>query len=306
MTSDLTIEVDQPDAFSDGLDAATVEFVFADDDAEFNRHVDIWFDRLRPATPEEAELVRNTASISWELELTGRHEKARRAERIEAAVQACGNGGREQIERARALASFDPSLEGERLRRYKLALHRESRRDLESLAKLKHQSEKRAVATRGGGSSDEEGSRESGVGSREEEGGRDSLARRGAPDPAGTPDRRSPEPGQGADAPRSPELSAPRSPELSAPRSPVSDPCLSSQMTPVETASVPPPLPHPRGSGRKCRATPKRLFKEHRAAMRSKADAQSEQARLQRRMMTLRAMEASREADRGWIDLSLS
>jgi hypothetical protein len=277
MTSALSIDIDQHGTVADDLGAATVQAVFGDDDAEFNGHVNSWFDRFQPATPQACELVRNAASLSWELEEIGRTQKARRAQRMEEAVKACGYGTLEQIERAKAIASFDPSMDGERLRRHRLSVHRELRRDLESIAKLKQQSEKRNPKEDGSRESEVE-SRESGVGSR------DASVRRGSHD---TADRRSPGPGQGVDVPRA---------AIDIPRAPI-------RITPIETVPVPRPEPNPRtrsqGSGGKRRPEPKRLFKEHRSGTRSKADEQSEQARHQRRMTMIRDIESSLELGRG-------
>lgn len=124
-----------------GLCARTIALLSKEDAEEFAQRVEAWVDEFKPRTASESYFIRHAASLSWKLDRADRFEYAALAERTDEAVKASDGGSEPQIARAKALAAFDSSALGERVRRYQLSIHREVRKDLESFSKLRLQGE---------------------------------------------------------------------------------------------------------------------------------------------------------------------
>jgi hypothetical protein len=211
MTSDQPPEIDQPVAMKIDLDALTaagasdhaMETLLEENAREFARHVDAWMAEFKPATPSEIQLIRHAASLAWKLDRADRYEEAVVAQRASDSILARLESSQPRIEHAVALASFDPSSEAERVRRYRLAVHRELRKDLESFAKLRLHSEKQNLSAT-------KVATEADLVTPNKPNSAIEAARCGSPNSADSVDRRSPAAGQGVDTPRSPVSSARR------------------------------------------------------------------------------------------------
>lgn len=115
--------------------------------AEREDRINAWVDEFQPVTPSEKYFVRHAATLSWKLDHVERFVAVADSTRVKDAIAASTGESDEQTARAAALASFDLSNSGERIRRYQLALHREVRKDLETFAKLQLQRLKREQET---------------------------------------------------------------------------------------------------------------------------------------------------------------
>lgn len=215
MTTDKSFEINQPVAVKIDLDALTaagasdhaLEALLKENAREFARHVDSWMAEFKPVTPSEIQLIRHAASLAWKLDRADRYEEAAIAQRASDTILACLNSSHPRIEQAVALASFDPSSEADRIRRYRLAVHRELRKDLETFAKMRSQSEKRNPPSANGSkpadsvtAAVDNADRDVDVLGRTGDVARErrdpEVARHGSPAPAEIVDRRSPAPGR--------------------------------------------------------------------------------------------------------------
>ena len=117
--------------------------VLPHEDAEaYHAKVEAWMTDLAPRNAAEEHLVRHAADISWKIDRADRYEVAQLTRRMEAAMQECDDQSEDARQEAAILASFDPSMEGERLRRYQSSLSRELLRTIEALAKLRREEER--------------------------------------------------------------------------------------------------------------------------------------------------------------------
>lgn len=86
-----------------------------------------WIEDLEPVGAVEEHLVRHAVDITWKLDRANAYETVQLTARVKAA------------EGPQELAMFDPSAEGERIRRYQFSLSRELKRTLDTLAKHKRE-----------------------------------------------------------------------------------------------------------------------------------------------------------------------
>jgi hypothetical protein len=94
-----------------------------------------------PRNEVESQLVRRAVVLSWKLERAERHKNEVLTQQALEFINECDCDDDDvpALSRAAALASFDPSPEGERIRRYQFALERSYFRTLDKLAKVRGQ-----------------------------------------------------------------------------------------------------------------------------------------------------------------------
>lgn len=126
-------------AIKHGLRADTFELIDGEDPAEFDARLAGWNRVYVPTNEVETELVRQAVVLSWKLDRALRFENAALADRVHAAVLACDcdDNDTKSLIQAASLAFFDPSPEGEKLRRYQSTIRRDLLRTLAELAKLR-------------------------------------------------------------------------------------------------------------------------------------------------------------------------
>lgn len=131
-------EASRLNALKHGLRAEHLEVLPHEDADAFAELVGGWLRDLAPADAPQARLIRHAAALSWKLDRAERHENALLTRRVLEAVNNadCADDDARALREAADVASFDPSIEGERLRRYQLTLLREMRRTVESVEKL--------------------------------------------------------------------------------------------------------------------------------------------------------------------------
>ena len=143
-------------AVTHGLTGTVLDVLPHEDSDEFTRRLNAWFDDYLPTTEAQALLARQAAILSWKIDRADRYENRLLSERVKNAVKPCfdeplpdPNVLNVLFLKEAELASFDPSNEAERLRRYQFSLHRALLRVLDALEKLKKAEEKRSSTTIG-------------------------------------------------------------------------------------------------------------------------------------------------------------
>jgi len=129
-------------AVKHGLRVEAFDVLPNEDARVFAARLDAWNRDCRPATEAEAELVRQVVCLIWKMDRAARYEHVLRSKRMQDAAYACGLKG-EDPTLAEAIASHDPSTEGDRLRRYQSSLQRDVIRTLAAFSKLKKENENR-------------------------------------------------------------------------------------------------------------------------------------------------------------------
>jgi len=129
-----------------GLRAEACDVLPNEDPERFAAGLDAWQRSFPPTNEAGAQLVHRAAVVSWRLDRAERYENAVSTQRVNNAVNACdcADDDSTALHEAATLASFDPSPEGERLRRYQSSLTREMFRIIDLLAKLARTAEKAA------------------------------------------------------------------------------------------------------------------------------------------------------------------
>lgn len=132
-------EASRGNALKHGMRAEVFEVLPNEDPAEFAARVAAWERDLNPVGEAEAHLARRAAAIVWKLDRLERVEAASLTRRIRDAVDDadCDDDDIDALNEAADIASFDPSVEAERMRRYQAGLTRELHRTLDLLIKLK-------------------------------------------------------------------------------------------------------------------------------------------------------------------------
>ena len=143
-------------AVTHGLTGSVLDILPHEDDREFTRRLNAWFDHYLPTNDAEAQLVRQAVILTWKIDRADRCEIASLSAKIKDAVHPCFNEPLQDNNtlnimflKAAELASFDPSNEGERLRRYQFSLHRALLRVLDALEKMRKAEAKRNSAAIG-------------------------------------------------------------------------------------------------------------------------------------------------------------
>ena len=124
-------------ALKHGLRAESLDVLPTESPADYQKRIDAWFRHFNPSNPVYEQLVRHGADVSWKLDRTDRYETAHLSKNMVDAMIACEDQSPEGLAQAAALASFDPSKEGDRLRRYQSSLQREYWRTLDALSKMR-------------------------------------------------------------------------------------------------------------------------------------------------------------------------
>ncbi len=138
-------------ALKHGLRSMILDILPHEDPAEFADRVEAWFKVHAPRNEEEARLVHQAATLSWKLDRAVLYEQAQLGDRVKQSVSvplkedASQGNAEHRILMSARIASFNESIEGERIRRYMFALNRELNQTLEHLAKLR---EREARASR--------------------------------------------------------------------------------------------------------------------------------------------------------------
>ena len=132
-------EASRGNALKHGMRAEVFEVLPNEDPAEFAARVAAWEHDLKPVGEAEAHLARRAAAIVWKLDRLERVEAASLTRRIRDAVDGadCDDDDLDALHEAADIASFDPGVEAERMRRYQAGLTRELHRTLDLLIKLK-------------------------------------------------------------------------------------------------------------------------------------------------------------------------
>jgi len=128
-----------------GLRTEVVDVLPHESQQEFSARLEAWFEDQQPTTEAEDHLVRQAAILSWKIDRANRYEVVSLTARVNEAIETLTPETYQAMEAA-TLASFDPSSEGERIRRYQFSLQRALHRTLEMLAKLRAQNSKPAGA----------------------------------------------------------------------------------------------------------------------------------------------------------------
>jgi len=131
-------------AITHGLRAETFVVVPGEDQEQFNAKLDAWNRSMRPSNEAQSELVRRMVIDSWMLDRAERHEGAILTRNIMEALNACEceDDDVPALREAAALASFDASNEGERLRRYQSSTHRSLLRTIDTFLKMRRDEQK--------------------------------------------------------------------------------------------------------------------------------------------------------------------
>lgn len=127
-----------------GLRSESIGVLPDEDGQRFAARLDTWFRELAPNSEAEVLLIRQAALLSWRLDRADRHETATLTQKMLDAIESSEIEDTAAILRTAALAAFDSSVQGERLRRYQFTLQRELRKTLEAIAKLKQTAAKEA------------------------------------------------------------------------------------------------------------------------------------------------------------------
>jgi len=123
-------------ALKHGLRAEGFEVLPNENAEAYQARLELWIDDYQPADAAEEQLVRHAADLTWKLDRTRRYDTASLTIQIQQARLAAAESPTLTPMIAETLASFDPSIEGERLRRYQFALSREFIRTIETIKKL--------------------------------------------------------------------------------------------------------------------------------------------------------------------------
>ncbi len=129
-------------ALKHGLRVEVFDVLPNEDAAAFAARMEAWNRDLRPANEAEAELVRQIVCLTWKIDRAVRFEHTTRSARMNDVAYQCGLKG-EDPALAEAIAAHDPSVEGDRLRRYQAGLRREVLQTLAAFARLKKENEGR-------------------------------------------------------------------------------------------------------------------------------------------------------------------
>jgi len=140
-------EASKANALKHGFRAQAFEVLPNEDPEVFAARLDSWNRDLAPTNEVETHLVRHAAVTTWKLDRADRFEKASLTRRVLDAINACDceDDDVPALREAAAIASFDPSIEGERLRRYQFSLNRELRQTVEALLKLRKSNEAKSA-----------------------------------------------------------------------------------------------------------------------------------------------------------------
>jgi hypothetical protein len=134
-------------ALTHGLRAISMDVLPGECPKEFGARLEAWNDDCRPNTAATVHLVRQLAILTWKMDRIDRYELTVLSKRVHDAVMPCLKDSIDHIEDPDLLnsifmqavggVSFDPSNEGERLRRYQFSLQRAFLRTLDALTKLR-------------------------------------------------------------------------------------------------------------------------------------------------------------------------
>lgn len=125
-------------ALKHGLRAEEFQLLPTEKPEEFAARLDGWNRFYNPANPVEADMVHKAVILSWLVDRALYYEGSYLSERVMGAIDASERDGLDLQATIRAadLASYDPSPEGEKRRRYQFALRRDLHRSLGELSKL--------------------------------------------------------------------------------------------------------------------------------------------------------------------------
>jgi len=128
-------------ALTHGLRTEALDVLPGERESVFENRLHAFNEVYAPRNEVESQLVRRAVVLSWKLERAERHENEVLTQQTFEFINACDCDDDDvpALSRAAALASFDPSPDGERIRRYQFAVERSYFRTLDKLAKVRGQ-----------------------------------------------------------------------------------------------------------------------------------------------------------------------
>jgi len=128
-------------ALTHGLRTEALDVLPGERESVFENRLHAFNEVYAPRNEVESQLVRRAVVLSWKLERAERHENEVLTQQTFEFINACDCDDDDvpALSRAAALASFDPSPDGERIRRYQFAVERSCFRVLDKLAKVRGQ-----------------------------------------------------------------------------------------------------------------------------------------------------------------------